>query len=610
MKFLRLLLFVLTAGILFTSCQKELSAETGSAIGTIAKDAGGNCAPATPSGAYKKDTALNATNFVDIQLDITNVGIYIVTTDTVNGYYFRATGVTPLPGVNIIRLVGFGKPITAGTDLFKVKFNTDVCEFSVPVTGTTGGGTTAIFTFPNGASCTGASQTPNFYVGVPTNAAINTMTIPVIVTQAGTYNLSTTSAGGLTFTGSGTLAIGNQSIVLGASGTPAGPTAGIINYTFSTTTPVASSCGFGLNVQAAPTPAAYTINCGTAATQTGTFQAGTPLTAANKITISVSPATLGAYSITTNTVNGVSYVGAGIFTTVLTQNVDLFVNPLNNTPISAGSFNYATVGGTTICSNVNVTYTGAPTSATFTINCATAATQTGTFVTGTSLPATSKITLSVTPATTGSYTITTNLVNGVSYIGFGNFPTTATQNVDLFASPTNNTPTASGPFVYTTTGGTVACTNVSVTYTAAPATTGFIKANIDGGALTTFSSAPSVVLIPVGSGQQITISADNGSIESFNASVLSTSIIGQGTLYNVNQLLNGNVVTANYTTPTNLDYFAITDVTPQLVNPFTIKFISITATRATGTFSGNLLDNNGAGPGVITFTNGTFDLPF
>jgi hypothetical protein len=623
MKFLRLLILALTAGIVFSSCQKELSAETGTAIGTLAKDAAGDCSPIGVSGAYKKDTALNATNFVDIQLDVTQVGIYIISTDTVNGYYFRATGVTPLPGANTIRLVGFGKPIAVGTDVFTVKFGGTTCEFNVNVTlGTgSGGGTTAVFTFPNAAACTGATQTPNFYVGLPTNPAINTMTLLVNVTQAGTYNLTTTSAGGLIFSGTGSLSIGNnQPIVLGATGTPAAP-AGTINYTFSTTTPVASSCGFGLTVQAAPTPATYTINCATAATQTGTFQAGTALTLANKITLSVTPATIGSYSITTTIVNGVSYVGAGIFTTTATQNVDLFANPLNNTPTAAGSFNYTTTGGIVPCTNVSVTYTGAPTPATYTINCATAATQTGTFVAGTALPATSKITLSVTPTTTGSYIINTNTVNGVSYVGTGIFTSTATQNVDLFASPLNNTPAAAGSFNYTTTGGTTSCTNVSVTYTGGGgggAATDSISCTINGifkvfdegpGIVTDNSQAPFIGILM--GGDLDPLGAEGIGFGIYNA----TGVFTSPTSYTVNQgptTLVGADYEVNF-----VNYIAASDPPTIQTNPFTITITSITGgaigatgTRVKGTFSGTVKDNAGAGPGFRTITGGYFDLTF
>jgi hypothetical protein len=318
MKFLRLLILALTAGVIFSSCQKELSAETGTALGTLAKDAAGDCAPIGINGAYKQDTVLNATNFVDIQLDVTQVGVYIISTDTVNGYYFRATGVTPLPGANSIRLVGFGKPIAVGTDVFTVKFGGTECEFNVNVTLGTGGGgvTTAVFTFPNGTPCAGATQTPNFFVGLPTSATTHTITLLVNVTTAGSYNLSTTLANGLIFSGTGSLSVGNnQPIVLGASGTPG--TAGPITYTFSTTTPVASSCGFDLTVQAAPTPAVYTFNCGST-TFAGTYQVGTAMTSANTITVPVTVTTPGSYNITT-TVNGVTFSGSNVLTATSTS---------------------------------------------------------------------------------------------------------------------------------------------------------------------------------------------------------------------------------------------------------------------------------------------------
>jgi hypothetical protein len=363
MKFLRYFLFLLSAGIIFTSCQKEYSAETGSAQGTLLKDAAGDCTAAV-SGAYKKDTVLTTANFVDVQIDISQAGVYIITTDTVNGYSFRGAGSTALLGLNTIRLIAQGKPLATGTDVFTVKFGGTSCQFNVNVTLGTGGGggTTAKFTFPNTAgACAGAIQTPNFFATIPTTPATHNITLKVDVTTAGTYNLTTTSANGLIFSGSGTLAIGtNQPIVLTPVAGSFPTAAGTTTYTFSTTTPVASNCAFDLIVQAAPTPATFTINCATAATQTGTFQAGTALTLASKITLSVTPTTTGSYSITTNTVNGVSYVGAGVFANTTTQNVDLFANPLNNTPANAGPFNYTATGGTTPCTTVSVTYTSPP----------------------------------------------------------------------------------------------------------------------------------------------------------------------------------------------------------------------------------------------------------
>jgi hypothetical protein len=356
MKFLRLLLFVLTAGILFTSCQKELSAETGSAIGTIAKDASGNCTPATPSGAYKKDTALNATNFVDIQLDITNVGIYIVTTDTVNGYYFRATGVTPLPGVNIIRLVGFGKPIVAGTNLFKVKFNTDVCEFAVNVTGTTGGGgTNAVFTLGTTASaCTGFTLGTGTYTPGTGLSATNTVTLNVNVTTPGAYtlNATTTAATGVTFAATGTFPAGTSgaaTIILtaqpapGNTGTSPTNTVAIPSASYDVTAG-GTTCSFTVPFNAPPPPATYTVTCG-GITSAGTYTATVPLTNNETVTIQVSATGAGLYNITTDVQNGVKFVGSGSL--VLGNNTVILraVAP-NNTPTTANTFTYTITGST------------------------------------------------------------------------------------------------------------------------------------------------------------------------------------------------------------------------------------------------------------------------
>lgn len=624
MKFLRLLLFILTTGILFTSCQKEFSAETGSAQGTLVKDAANNCTAAV-NGAYKKDTLITAANYVDVQVDFAQVGIYIINTDTVNGYYFRAAGAAAVTGLNTVRLFGTGKPIAVGTDIFKVHYGTSICEFSTNVTIGTGGGgtTTAVFTFPNAAACTGAVQTPNFFVGIPTIAAVNTMTLLVNVTQAGTYTLTTTPANGLTFMGSGTLAVGNnQPIVLGASGTPASP-AGTINYTFSTTTPVASSCGFGLTVQAAPTPAAYTINCATAATQTGTFQVGTALTATSKITLSVTPTTTGAYSITTNTVNGVSYVGAGIFTTTATQNVDLFANPANNTPAAVGAFNYTTTGGTAACNNVSVTYAagGGAGTAVYTIGSVTgqcSATVNGIFTQGVSSVG-NTVVIAITVQTPGTFTLTTGLFQGLQFTASGNL-SASTTSITLIAS---GIPTISGTFPYPlfTSPSNICGFNINI-----------LPGGGGGGATDSVSATVNGVfvdfdLLPA-------IQMDNTSFPPYTALVISSDNslnFFEAVQFGVGNLTGGNLPTGTYTVNqgpaifvggqytdgANIDFLSTTITTAtNPTPPFTVTITSITGgvigasgTRVKGSFSGALKETT-PGTGVKTITGGYFDLTF
>src|SRR5690606_6276813 len=69
----------------------------------------------------------------------------------------------------------------------------------------------------------------------------NTVTIPVNVTTAGPYSITTTATNGVTFSGSGTLATGAQTIVLTGTGTPIN--AGAISFPVSLGT---SNCDFSI----------------------------------------------------------------------------------------------------------------------------------------------------------------------------------------------------------------------------------------------------------------------------------------------------------------------------------------------------------------------------
>ncbi len=361
---LRYFIFTLTAGLVFTACQRELFFDTLPAIGTLTKDANGNCAPVTPNGSYVKAVALDATNYVDVQVNITRVGYYVVKTNTANGYYFYDSSIVAVLGVNTFRLRGYGTPIAAGIDDFTVLFGTSTCSLSNIVTAASGGGTgVAQFTLagsPN--ACAGAAQTNNFFAGTPTVAALNKDTIYVNVTQIGSYTItaSTTPSNGLTFSKSGTFtAVGpNQQVILEASGTPS--TAGSIPYTINTTSP-ASNCGFNLTVQAAAS-ATFTFNCALA-TLNGTFQAGTPMVVGtNYITIPVIVTGAGGtYNITTTSTsnNGITFAGAGVLTPT-TASIKLYALP--GTPSTQGTFTYNVTDPVGATCSIQVPYTPASTS--------------------------------------------------------------------------------------------------------------------------------------------------------------------------------------------------------------------------------------------------------
>jgi hypothetical protein len=359
MKLLRLLLPFLSLGIILSACQKDYSAESGTAKGNVVKDAAGDCAPILVNGAYVKDVVLGATNYADVQVNITQLGIYNIKSDTVNGYFFSGTGYAATEGLTTIRLTAIGKPVAAGLNLLTLKFDASTCVINVVVTATGGGGggTAAVFTL-NGSptACAASTQTTNFFAGLPTTAA-NKVTVFANVTTAGSYSINTGAAiNGLTFSGAGTLAAGTSvQIELIASGTPtaAGAT---FTYPLAITTVPASNCSFTLTVQAALSPAAFTFNCA-GSTANGTYQVGTAMTAANTITLPITVTTPGSYTITTANVNGIVFSGAGVLT-ASSPSITLAAT-VGNLPATTGPFLATVTFGTANCL-VPIIFTSVP----------------------------------------------------------------------------------------------------------------------------------------------------------------------------------------------------------------------------------------------------------
>jgi hypothetical protein len=168
----------------------------------------------------------------------------------------------------------------------------------------------AVFTITD---CSQASGT------MVTGAAVDgvTQVISVNVSKAGSYNLSAT-ANGVTFAGAGTVALGNQNIVLSATGTPAA--LGANNFTINTT----PSCTFSrttiapnASTNGTAIVSSYTCNTGS----TGNLIIGTPAFGVTQ-TITAQVIIAGSYVISA-TANGVTFSGSGIFTGTGSQDIVL-----------------------------------------------------------------------------------------------------------------------------------------------------------------------------------------------------------------------------------------------------------------------------------------------
>lgn len=181
--------------------------------------AGGACTPFTPSGNYIKDTTLDGRHFVTVTLNVTAVGTYAISTNTVNGYFFSASGTFGATGTQTITLNGSGKPVAAGTDAFTVTGGTSTCSFTITVTATA----------PVGCN----PNVQGTYTAATAATATNKVTLTHTYAAAGTYTVSTNTVNGYSFGPSPVTATAGTAttITLTATGTPAA--AGTDNFTVS-----------------------------------------------------------------------------------------------------------------------------------------------------------------------------------------------------------------------------------------------------------------------------------------------------------------------------------------------------------------------------------------
>jgi hypothetical protein len=441
-----LFLFVILGVVLAISCLKEHSFENGAgpSQGTLQDDGTGDCLPKTVNGSYVVGTVLDGNvNYIEVEVDVTVAGTYTIYTDTVNGIYFRGSGVFAATGLNTVRLKGIGTPAAAGISNFVVNYGSSSCTIAV-----TTAATLAAFTLDGApGGCMGATPAGTYNAGTALDAT-NTVTIHVTVTTAGAYNLSTQLSNGMTFFGFGTLVTGAQTIVLTGSGTPT--TGGTTNFPLTVGT---STCSFTITVGGTTTPASFTVDCASANPQ-GTYKVGTPLDPlTNKVVLSVNVATAGTYTITA-TGGGMTFSASGTFAAAGPgQSVTLVATTGN--PTTQGANTIQLTGGTANCSfTINVSPAGG--AAVFTVDCATAPTINGTYIQGTPLTAANTMVITVNVTTIGTYSITSTAAFNMTFASAAGatFTVTGVQQVTLTGT---GTPNASGTIYIPITVGANTC---------------------------------------------------------------------------------------------------------------------------------------------------------
>jgi hypothetical protein len=129
--------FNISAGNLTSICTFSITvapAASNTGVYTL-NGAPGVCGGAVSAGTYAVGTALTVANTTQLQVTVTTVGSYNISTNSVNGFSFAGTGNFTTLGVQSVLLTATGTPTAAGTFNFTATAGASTCTFSVVCTG-------------------------------------------------------------------------------------------------------------------------------------------------------------------------------------------------------------------------------------------------------------------------------------------------------------------------------------------------------------------------------------------------------------------------------------------------------------------------------------------
>jgi hypothetical protein len=429
MKLFTPIFILLGLAALYLSCQRELFFDNIS-IGSLKKDSAGNCQPAVIGGLFTMDTVLDNKNFIDVHVDVSFGGSYDISSDTVNGYFFHASG-NIKKGDSIIRLFAKGSPKRAGTDNFIFSYGTSTCIHSIKVESPKAAAFELVGA-PN--SCTGFFADGTYAKGKALTAS-NILTIKVNVTVPGSYTITANTNNGFSFSASDIFtATGVQDVILKGKGIPVRDEVSTV-----TVSNLVSSCNFGITVVSDSAGKAifsfdgtpndcinYAVN--------GNYYAGIAAVINNNIMMHINVTKAGTYDINTNTANGIVFTAAGSFSVTGPQIVTLVAKGI---PMRQELTSFIPNTGTQSC-NFVVNVQALPPPAVFSLSgaptdCA-PVTVNGFYIVSKPLDNANTVVIQANVTTPGSYTVTTNTVNGINFSASGVFSNTGLQNMVLRGS--------------------------------------------------------------------------------------------------------------------------------------------------------------------------------
>ncbi|WP_312399940.1 hypothetical protein [Chryseobacterium sp.] len=299
------------------TCSRTITFASSGGTGTIT-----NCTTGALNGTYTEGTAMNSSNTIQLTVNATQTGAWSASSTTVNGVTFSGSGTFTSTGSQTITLTANGTPSAAGSFGFTFSLGSSTCSRNITFNAATGAGTIT--------NCTTGALNGTYQAGTAMNSS-NTIQLTVNATQTGAWSASSATVNGVTFSGSGTFAAtGSQTITLTANGTPSA--AGNFNFTFSLGS---STCSRSITFNAA-TGGGTIANCTTGALS-GTYKEAVTMNSSNTVVINLNITQPGTVTVTSNTVNGISFSGTQTYATAGAQQITLTAA---GTPSAGGNFNF------------------------------------------------------------------------------------------------------------------------------------------------------------------------------------------------------------------------------------------------------------------------------
>ena len=216
--------------VFFITCKKEYSYEGSGSPPLVPTPVGNasftlngtpnNCQDPNVNGTYVSRVPLHSLNTVEIKVNVTVIGNYSLTTDTINGIWFSKTGTFTSTGNQIITLNANGTPEFAKNIIFTLLTRSSSCTFKLTIANPE---PLAVYVLESGTGnpnpCI-ATISGTYTTGIPLNNS-NTVSVRVHVVTHGNFTIATNTVNGMTFSYTGNFtSIGSQDVILEGSGTP------------------------------------------------------------------------------------------------------------------------------------------------------------------------------------------------------------------------------------------------------------------------------------------------------------------------------------------------------------------------------------------------------